>query len=182
MTVVFTATNQTQDIKLWDIRSRALVYDLATGNNTVEAMIWDHASNVLYAASDCPNVDRNGYHMNYRYAKIPRTEVGKNEQNLAPEANMDEDEDAWEDIEEDDDYDEEVCWPRKAYHSENYFGHVFDAGNHRLCEFPLLFFESSKSYVNLPCSLIDKFSFKENPNPGMLPHYGSATVDRGSHW
>ena len=97
------------------------MYDLATGNNTVEAMAWDGASNTLYAASSCRYIDRNGRHMDYRMAKIPVQAENPNA------AQMDEDEGQFEEESED------VCWPKDAYHAEDYFGHAFDAGDHRIC-------------------------------------------------
>jgi hypothetical protein len=47
-----------------------------------------------------------------------------------------------EDGDSEDDEDDNMCWPKRAYHSENYYGHVFDAGEHRLCE-PFCFLFSS---------------------------------------
>ena len=46
----------------------------------------------------------------------------------ADELPKDEDEDDYEDE------DEERAWPENAWHDETYFGHVFDAGDHRICE------------------------------------------------
>ena len=35
--------------------------------------------------------------------------------------------------------DTDQCWPTNAYHNETYFGHIFDSGDHRICEsLPLL--------------------------------------------
>ena len=46
-----------------------------------------------------------------------------------------------EDVESDSDMeDEEVCWPTQACHSENYFGHMYDAAEHILREFATLLY------------------------------------------
>ena len=121
--VVFASNSKTEDIKLWDMRARSLVYELATGNNTVDAMAWDDASNTLYAASSCHYIDRNGRHMDYyRMAKIP---VQAEDPNTAQ---IGEDEERFEEESED------ICWPKDAYYAEDYFGHAFDAGDHRICK------------------------------------------------
>ena len=51
-----------------------------------------------------------------------------------PEEEEDEDEDEDDYDDEDDWDDEERAWPERAFHSETYFGHIFDAGDHRICE------------------------------------------------
>ena len=38
-------------MKAWDIRARAAVYELATGNNAVRALSWDAKRSALYATS-----------------------------------------------------------------------------------------------------------------------------------
>ncbi|PPQ65280.1 hypothetical protein CVT26_000240 [Gymnopilus dilepis] len=157
---VFVGTDDSQHIKLWDIRSRRSVYELATGNNSVAGLAWDAGNNTLYAATSCPYVDRLGRHTGYRRARIPRST------NVVEEDANEDDDEGSENEEEDDadmDYeseDDDICWPQRAHHAENYFGHVFDAGDHRFY----------------------KFSFKADPNPDILPHYGSGSLDRGDYW
>ncbi|KAF9524850.1 hypothetical protein CPB83DRAFT_838602 [Crepidotus variabilis] len=70
---IFTSTATSEDIKLWDIRSRALVYELATSNNTVNGLAWEQFANSLYAATSFlhSNVD-NDYFLNHRPAKFPK--------------------------------------------------------------------------------------------------------------
>lgn len=86
-------------------------------------MAWDDASNTLYAASSCHYIDRNGRHMDYyRMAKIP---VQAEDPNTAQ---IGEDEERFEEESED------ICWPKDAYYAEDYFGHAFDAGDHRICK------------------------------------------------
>jgi len=106
------------------VRGRAHIYELATGNNAVDAMAWDATSNSLYAATSCPHIDRNGHHMDYRSAKIP---VSSSDQESGDE-DTEQDQARFEES-------EDRCWPKGAYHAEDHFGHVFDAGDHRLCEF-----------------------------------------------
>jgi hypothetical protein len=50
----------------------------------------------------------------------------------------DEEDEVEENIEEEED--DGFNWPEKAFHPEDYFGYLFDAGGHRICEF-------GKSYV-----------------------------------
>ncbi|PIL35408.1 hypothetical protein GSI_02134 [Ganoderma sinense ZZ0214-1] len=62
---LFTGGERTQQIKMWDIRARACVYELSTGNNGVTSMLWDDKHTTLLAASE------RGY-PKYRKARIPR--------------------------------------------------------------------------------------------------------------
>ena len=112
---------------MWDIRAQAVVYELATGNNSVPALAWDERHSVLYAATLCPVMDHHGSRHRYRPARIP------NWAELAP----------WEgdggDMNEED-YDSDStapCWPEDAFHSEASFGYAYDAGKNTLCEFLL---------------------------------------------
>lgn len=126
---IFTASSRTESIKVWDIRAKAALYELATGNNSVSCMAWDSTNNSLHAATECEYVDRLGYHHDYRPAKIPRA------RNDEPD---DERIDNDEDQEESDGYeseDEQIAWPKNAFHGESYFGYAFDAGEHRICEY-----------------------------------------------
>ncbi|CAE7182037.1 unnamed protein product [Rhizoctonia solani] len=132
--VVFTGTHKGEQIKVWDVRARACVYELATGNNAVQSLAWDAKNNCLYAATECEHMDRLGYNYDYRYAKIPKSQN--------PGANTDE-------------VDHERCWPKKAWHKEDYFGYLFDAGEHRII----------------------RYAFKEDPQLSVVPEYGSASVD-----
>ena len=114
---------------MWDIRARTAVYELATGNNAVVALAWDNTRNALYAATECRYVNRMGVHHDYRKAQIPK--LRKNEEG--------DDDDGGDDgaVDEDDEDDEDGFdkkWPKKANHSEDYFGYPFDAAGHRLCE------------------------------------------------
>ncbi|KAI0719173.1 hypothetical protein C8T65DRAFT_803280 [Cerioporus squamosus] len=154
--VVFTGGERSQSIKTWDIRARAMVYELATGNNAVRALSWDAKRNALYAATECDYMDRNGYHHGYRRARIPKWA------RLYPEeAGEDDDEDMDDEEYDSDDDDSEENWPENAYHSEDSFGYAYDAGEHTLL----------------------RYGFKEDPDMRELPIYGQATLEHdGGYW
>lgn len=148
-----------------DVRARATVYTLGTGNNDVIALSWDSKRSTLYAATECEYQDRMGGHFDYRRATIPKryrfsgtgeeeegdTDNGKGKgkagAQVEDEAGVNEDWEDDEDEEEDDDdeedwddeegeYDDEgPCWPERAYQSEDYYGYAFDSGTARLCAF-----------------------------------------------
>ncbi|KAH7332730.1 hypothetical protein B0J17DRAFT_619513 [Rhizoctonia solani] len=109
---VFTGTGKHEQIKVWDIRARTPVYELATGNNAVKSLAWDSKRNCLYAATECTYMDRMGYHHDYRPGNIPK-QSGESTEELH-------------------EGDYEQCWPIGAWHAEDYFGYTFDAGNHRI--------------------------------------------------
>ena len=114
---------------MWDIRARTAVYELATGNNAVVALAWDSARTSLYAATECRYVDRMGSHHDYRKAEIPKPQKAQSGEGAG-------DDEGGGEVEEHED--EEAgfgkMWPKKANHSEDYFGYPFDAAGHRLCE------------------------------------------------
>lgn len=114
--VVFTSTGASENIKVWDVRFRSLIYELAMGNNEAGSLAWDANKNSLYVATV-----RN--HVEYCRARIHK----------APESGMNggDGEVGEDDIEEEDD---DICWPKEASQCKSHFGHVFDAGNHRLGE------------------------------------------------
>ena len=139
--VVFSGGEKSQSIKLWDIRNKRTVYELATGNNEVTSLAWDASRNTLFAATECTYVDRLGSRHGYRYAKIPSTPHNSGTQgecHTDPEARDEEDEDIEIDDDDDDDWvdepDEGYGWPEQAFHDESSFGYAFDSGEHRICE------------------------------------------------
>jgi hypothetical protein len=129
-------------------------YELSTGNNSVENLAWDPTRNALYATTECKYIDRMGNHHGYRKAKVrkvPKSKSkpkGEEDDEIVVEEEgadngewVDEDEDEDGDGDEDDQDDGENNWPERAYHSEDYFGYMFDAADHRVCESsPLPFF------------------------------------------
>ncbi|CUA74738.1 DENN domain and WD repeat-containing protein SCD1 [Rhizoctonia solani] len=150
--IVFTGTHRGEQIKMWDVRARACVYELSTGNNAVQSLAWDDRSNCLYAATEWEHMDNYGY----RYAKIPKW------QNIRPygEAMEEEEEEEEEEEGEEEEGDWDLCWPIKAWHKEDYFGRLFDAAEHRII----------------------RYAFKENPKLSVIPEYGGATVGDGDDW
>jgi WD40 repeat protein len=129
--VVFTGAAHDQVIRLWDVRAQKMVYELSTGNNAVIGMTWDAPRSALYVATSCDYMDRNGETFDYRRAKVPRT-PSRFEAMLGVE--VDEDAPGSEDEDDYDDYDDDgPCWPKNAAYAEDYFGHLFDAGEHRIC-------------------------------------------------
>lgn len=126
----------------WDIRARALVYELGTGNNAVRALSWDAKRSALYAATECDYMDRNVYTHDYRSARIPRwARLDPNDHSdfgpMSESMEVDEDEEEeYHSLEDDDD---DRAWPNMAHHSETHFGYAYDAGEHVLREWPFLF-------------------------------------------
>ncbi|KAI9061144.1 hypothetical protein FKP32DRAFT_1605097 [Trametes sanguinea] len=162
---VFTGGQHTESIKMWDIRARAIVYELATGNNQVEALAWDGVRNTLYAATECSGMDRLGYTHDYRPARIPRwadlrPNAFRDRFGMAVDGEEEDEEDAddeeYDSMEEDDDG---RYWPKDAYHSEKHFGYAYDAGEHVLL----------------------RYQFKDDPDPTVLPEYGQG-CPRGNDW
>ncbi|KAF9457770.1 hypothetical protein BDZ94DRAFT_1313887 [Collybia nuda] len=164
---------QKEQIKMWDIRAKSVVYELSTMNNSVVGMEWDAGQNVLFAATECKNMGRMGCTTEYRRAMIPRDqELGYEEKLESPPKQRDgggdddeeEEEDSeGEDMEDDDDVEDEEYqgrfWPKNANHAESHFGYLFDAGEHMLCS----------------------YAFKEHPDATVLPPYGQATL-HSYHW
>ncbi|KAJ7438782.1 hypothetical protein B0H11DRAFT_1829022 [Mycena galericulata] len=145
---IFTAASRDEVIRFWDVRGKRMVYELSTGNTQVTGMAWHEAHCALYVSTTCEYMDQYGRSRGYRHAKVPRT---------ARTLDL-EGEDSDEDYDSDDDDDDDgPCWPKNAAHAEDYFGHLFDAGDHR----------------------IFRYAFKEAPDISVLPAYGEATVYSG---
>ncbi|KAG8708519.1 hypothetical protein FRC08_018857 [Ceratobasidium sp. 394] len=107
---IFTGTGKSEQIKVWDVRARTPVYEIATGNNRVQSLAWEPNRHCLYAATECDYQDRHGYRHEYRHSRKWKDE----------------------DIDEEDFEIDTPAWPEKAWHDENYFGYAFDAGEHRI--------------------------------------------------
>ncbi|KAL7278958.1 hypothetical protein ACG7TL_006790 [Trametes sanguinea] len=183
-TAVFTGGQRSECIKTWDIRARVIVYELATGNNGVEALAWDGVRDTLYAATECSGMDRLGYTHDYRPAKIPRWA------DLCPDAShnphgmaVDEEDDAAGDDEydsmEDDDY--ERYWPKDAHHSEKHFGYAYDAGEHVFRESYDLCIDHESPREADRKRIAVRYQFKEDPDTTVLPEYGQARPT-GNDW
>ncbi len=61
-----------EQVKVWDVRARSVVYELSTGNNTVSAMAWDSRRSSLHVATKCIRMNGMGERSGYRKARIPR--------------------------------------------------------------------------------------------------------------
>ncbi|KAG6917861.1 hypothetical protein DXG01_000766 [Tephrocybe rancida] len=167
---LFTGSRSQQEVRLWDIRAQSTVYELSTGNTNVASLVWDDGHNTLYAATECDYIDHIGHH-DYRRAKEPKFTKERREQDrqfrdefTVEDENKDDEDDYDSDDENDydsDDDDEERGWPKRAFRGEEYYGYLYDAGDHMLI----------------------RYKFKEEPDTAILPEYGNASVcdDRG-YW
>ncbi|KAJ7609224.1 hypothetical protein DFH06DRAFT_1247643 [Mycena polygramma] len=148
---IFTGAARDQIIRLWDVRAQKMVYELSTGNSAVVGMTWDAPRSTLYVATQCDNMNRLGDNFDYRHVKRPR--ISWSWESLEREDSDGYDsEDEWDD--------DGPCWPKNAGNAEDYFGHLFDAGDHRLF-----------------C-----YAFKDQPDPSILPEYGEARVYNDGSW
>lgn len=129
---VFTGSHRGEQVKLWDVRAGSVIYELATGNNSVSDIAWNPTNNTLYAATECIYMDRHGCHHDYRRAKAPKPIV-TDEGAESEWEDVDDDDDVEEEDDDDDDYDR--CWPTNAYHGEDSFGYM-------VCTFLLCNFNS----------------------------------------
>ncbi|KAH6913306.1 WD40-repeat-containing domain protein [Coprinopsis sp. MPI-PUGE-AT-0042] len=138
--LLFSAAFSEECVKLWDLRSNAPVYEMSTGNNQVEAMAWNDKGDELFAITQNINRDRMGglHREDYRRARLTYSQTRSVHGSRWA---------AGEDSDEEDDSDHDLSWPKKAFHAENYWGHVFDEAEHT----------------------IFKYSFKENPDPTVVP-------------
>ncbi|KAL1940228.1 hypothetical protein VTO73DRAFT_9180 [Trametes versicolor] len=147
---VFTGGYRSQSIKTWDIRARALVYELSTGNTAVHTLAWDDRRATLYAGTECDYRDRLGGTYDYRGAHIPRWA----ERQPGERSETDADADGYNSAE---DSDGEHCWPKRAPHDEKAFGYAYDAGDH----------------------VFLRYRFKEDADRTVLPEYGQAREEYG---
>ncbi|KAI0671413.1 quinon protein alcohol dehydrogenase-like superfamily [Trametes maxima] len=69
---LFTGGERTEQVKVWDVRGKSVVYELSTGNNAVAGMAWDARRSSLYVSTECRRVNRMGERNGYRQARIPR--------------------------------------------------------------------------------------------------------------
>ena len=109
-----------------------LAYELATGNNSVLSLAWDAPRSTLYAATECEYMDRLGNYHDYRHAKIRYEKEMQLDGRGQPIAAANGESEYEDETGDEDDFDEEKCWPKNAYHDERYFGYAFDSGDHCL--------------------------------------------------
>ncbi|KAK7063417.1 hypothetical protein R3P38DRAFT_2756354 [Favolaschia claudopus] len=115
---LFTGSTKDQVVRLWDLRARKMLYELSTGNNSVNGMTWDDSTNSLYVCTTCDYVG--GDRGTYRRARLPQSMLPEPVPGPRGMPNYD---DAGSFVK---------CWPRQAAHEEGYWGEVFDAGQHRI--------------------------------------------------
>ncbi|CAE6377256.1 unnamed protein product [Rhizoctonia solani] len=132
---VFTGTDRREQVKVWDVRARACIYELATGNNRIGSLSWDAAGNSLFAYTSCDYKNKSRSYQ-YRQADIPRRGDASHPNNTSQSSKL-------------------RCWPRQAWHTEDYFEYAFDAGEDR----------------------VYRYAFKEEPDRYILPEYGNAEED-----
>ncbi|CAE6507075.1 unnamed protein product [Rhizoctonia solani] len=130
--IVFTGTDRREQIKVWDVRATACIYELATGNNCTNSLAWDAKHDSLFAFTSCSYKDKSGSYT-YRQADIPQRQSASHPNNMRQDSNP-------------------RCWPRQAWHAEDYFEYAFDAGEDR----------------------VYRYTFKEQPDRYVLPEYGKA--------
>ena len=120
-TDIFFGGMKTENISLWDVRAKAPLYQLSTGNNQVHGMAWDDLNSTLYAATEWFNM---GSRSEYRSAIIKRPSNESEDKNREEPENSD------------NDYypNEERAWPSISHFDEESFGVPIDSGEHRLCE------------------------------------------------
>jgi len=170
--VVITGGQRSEAIKVWDPRAKAIVYELATGNNSVNSMAWDAPRSTLFAATECMWMDRLGYHHEYRPARIPRA----HDMERRGDAGMDIEGEEEEEEEFDDEDEFERYWPKRAHHDETYFGYALDAGEYRLCEW---FPSCSPGDILIMFNDTVRYKFGVDTDPSVLPDYGQARPSRG---
>ncbi|KAJ7466434.1 hypothetical protein FB451DRAFT_1093329 [Mycena latifolia] len=143
--LVFAGSSQDEVVRLWDVRAAKTVCELSTGNNKVGGMAWDAERSVLYVATVCGNLDKNGtLTEGYREAQIDGVDISEARRGVGDDGGFDRDL-----------MDSDLAWPCEAAHNEDYFGALFDAGEHRLF----------------------RFAFGEQADPSVLPIYGTARAD-----
>ncbi|KAI0058829.1 hypothetical protein BV25DRAFT_1918939 [Artomyces pyxidatus] len=150
--------SNTQQVKVWDVRAKAALYELSTGNNDVDVLAWDARRQTLYAATQCQYVDSNGS-VGYRRGKFPNTGRPWSEQDGGEDLGDDEDDEDWEDEEENASGYRACNWPDRAFHLEESFGHPLDSATHRLY----------------------RYRFKSDANPEVVPKSGYSRVGRSSY-
>ncbi|CDO74488.1 hypothetical protein BN946_scf184979.g43 [Trametes cinnabarina] len=69
---LFTGAERKEQINVWDIRGRNMLYELSTGNNAVVSMAWDPKRSSLFVATENRRVNRMGERHGYRKARVPR--------------------------------------------------------------------------------------------------------------
>ncbi|KAI0040948.1 hypothetical protein FA95DRAFT_792933 [Auriscalpium vulgare] len=181
-----------QQVKVWDVRARAPLYELSTGNNVVNALAWDRKRQTLYAATDCPWMDRIGYHHGYRPARF-RTEEQENQARDAKRKKREEarkkrrEERLKEPVKEPDDSDDEGNWEDEQDSDDDSYSDSYseseseesegDPEDRRCWPEDAWHFETSFGHP-LDCGYPRMFRYKFRPDPDVtkLPEYGDGRI------
>lgn len=83
------------------------VYELSTGNNSVQALTWDRTNHVLYAATVCSYQDMEANYYGYRKAIRTKGQGDVLDGINGPDVPL---------------------WPEEAAHKELDFGYIYDVG------------------------------------------------------
>ncbi|CCL98796.1 uncharacterized protein FIBRA_00801 [Fibroporia radiculosa] len=182
---IFTGGQNSQAIKMWDVRARAVVYDLSTGNNAVVSMAWDSKRSSLWAATECGYMDRLGYTHDYRHANVPAwaewdaqptEEDIRMEEAAAAEAHDEDDEGETDDeYTMRDDDDDETAFNKllaKLHRSED------DDDDEDRC-WPKKAYHRENYYgycFDAGDHRLFQYKFKADSDPKQLPVYGDATI------
>ncbi|KAL0063424.1 hypothetical protein AAF712_009628 [Marasmius tenuissimus] len=191
---VFTGGTKSEVIRLWDVRARRLVYELSTGNTSVEGLAWDSQRNTLYAATECSYLGRMGDHYGYRIAKRPKPpqealarargndpKFKKTKTVYRGNSDDDEDEDGDEDMEEEVEYWEDY---NTEYEEEEEEEEDFYEAYETKCwpskaHHPENYFRRMHD-AGEHC--LYRYKFATDVDPGVYPGYGQAALERDSYW
>ncbi|KDQ19037.1 hypothetical protein BOTBODRAFT_52223 [Botryobasidium botryosum FD-172 SS1] len=155
---IFAGGTRSEQINCWDVRARAPLYELSTGNTSVSGLVWDAPRSTLYAQTECDYVDRNGHYHGYRTYRAPKRERAAMRGMDGGEDDDSEDEEENEEDEGEEDEDEwERCWPSNAFHDEQSFEYGYDSGEHSLF----------------------RYVFRADADMKKVPEYGQATIGSG---
>ena len=164
---VFTGGTQSEGVRFWDVRAKRLVYELSTGNNRVCALAWNKQRTTLYAATEAEHRPGPGGRAVYRKARKVKRDQD------AQRATEEDSEENYEDIDEDGmEFYDELRWPYSAYHKEDYFGEVYDAGSMLMC----------KSFSILPQPLLNPHLCSPICIQGRSRHGPHSSLWLGQFW
>lgn len=119
-------------VRIWSVTANKPLYKLATGNNAVVSLVWDTSRQTLYAATSCPNLDRNSFAVGYRPFNASEKEKRKARERRTAAAG------AFASMGQPMNTDGEDPfpgrgWPSRASHKEDAFGEAVDTGEHAIC-------------------------------------------------
>lgn len=150
----------------------------STGNNAVRSLAWDQQRSTLYATTYPDHrggMDGRSVYRKAKKVKRSSTDVSATGGDDDMEDDDDDDDDIDEDINENSvEFYDTLRWPKSAYHQEDYFGGIYDAGGKLICKLSEVEVSAAlsltKAYVTV------RYAFKENVNTDLIPPYGSGTL------